>query len=101
MFQSYEFYCIHSVKSRKHLSQSMTFIRSILSLITTVAVIRGPFTCSDRSRIWKFAVIGLCKFRLALADACGRGTRDESPKEFALEATKPNRRTTSSFQQPS
>ena len=67
-------------------------------------VIRDPFSFSDRSTIWKYAVIGLCKFRLVLAEAYGRRRRDESPRESALEATKTNAQfyfnVTFSFQKP-
>ena len=49
MFQPQEFYRTHSVKSRKHLSQSMKFICFTFSLIT-IAITWSPFSRSDHTR---------------------------------------------------
>ena len=99
MFQPFEFHRTHSVKSCKHLSQSMKFNRSTFSLIT-IAITRSHFLAvtvrkvsqglKGTSRIRKSVVIGLRKFRLVSADARGGGTRDESLRESAWEAMNGN-----------
>ena len=98
MFQPNKFYHTHSVKSHKHLSQSMKFICSSFSLITIILLLtyKAHFLAvpvrkisqglKSTSRIWKSIVIGLRKFRLISADACGGGTCAKSLRESAWEA---------------